>query len=187
MIRMALIGATLIASALTPTLAFAAGPSLPAQPAKPMGCPPEYGVGIDGGIGTVGMATSAASYWLTGPGTISYALSSSTTVGATISGNLSTDISIFVVDVTAQAGVAVSGSMSNSTTWTYYLQVPSGVSEFAQVYHEAKQATVGDWSVTGNCGYAWSDLQTFRAPLSSKANSTYLIQASTGAQVVSWP
>jgi len=104
--RMALIGATLVASVLTRTVVFAAGPSLPAQPAKPMGCPPEYGVGVDGGIGTVGMATSATSYWLTGPGTISYSLSNSTTVGATISGNLSTDISIFVVDVTAQAGVA---------------------------------------------------------------------------------
>ena len=81
----------------------------------------------------------------------------------------------------------MSASMSNSTTWTYYLQVPSGVREFAQVYHEAKQATVGDWSVTGACTYAWSDLQTFRAPLSSSSNTTYLIQASTGAQVVSWP
>jgi len=183
-----------IASTAASCAALVLGTALPAfaqtssraQAARPLGA-------CGTGAGTVlsATATSAATAWLptsvsssfvAGPGTITRTVSADSTVGATVSASFEVDESLLFASAKETYGVAVSGSLSHSASWSYSINIPSSVTAKVQQYHEGDEIGIKQTYETGGtvCGTATETSSSGNYfPWSSSADDTYCYAGTT--------
>ena len=82
--------------------------------------------------------TSVKSAYITGPGTISYNKTISTSVGFTASASVSAEAGVVFAKASATAGVALTTQRSWTDGFTYTLSVPSGQRRAMQLFQESR-------------------------------------------------
>lgn len=137
---------------------------------------------------TVALETSAYSPWETGPGSITYTLTTGAETTVTLSGNASFDISALIASANATFGISVSQSSTRSQTWSMSLDIPSGTWR-AMWYHEGHRFEVGNYTFTGGCVFVWNNLEWMTAPNSSTDVSQFDLakEQYPGSTYTSWP
>jgi hypothetical protein len=123
----------------------------------------------------VWMLTSTYSYWLTGPGSISYSTSATATRGTTKSASISASVSTIIYKAEAKFGMDWSSSTSRSQTWSYNIAVPSGQTARAGIYKRGSRFSVRRWTVGGNCTVSYGPTYYQYSPFASNSNTYYCI------------
>lgn len=83
------------------------------------------------------MYTNVSSSYLAGPGTITNTQSATSTVDDAVTANFTFSASDLFTSASANYGVSVGSSSAYSSSWSYSLTVPSGITAKVQQYHEA--------------------------------------------------
>ena len=83
------------------------------------------------------MYTNISSSYEAGPGTIKLSQTTTSSVNEAVSANFSFSASDLFTSASANFGVSVGTSSSYASSWSYSLDVPSGVTAKVQQYHEA--------------------------------------------------
>jgi hypothetical protein len=158
------------AGALTVT-AFAV-PTLTGLGAQAFAACPEVGqvfYSISNGA-TTWKATNLRSDYLTGPGTITYSKSTTSTVSASLTGTTSAEAGIIFAKASVSLSVTVGGSYSKSDTWSYAAAVPSGQTKRLQQYKDARSFTVKKTHIIPPCNSKTDWTKNVTAPVK---NNTY--------------
>lgn len=132
-------------------------------------------------------STSAESYWVTGPGSISYTESEESSHAVGVSASVSMSASAIVAKAEATFGVDYTFTSSKTTSWGYNLSVPSGKTSRGLVLHRADKSGVK--KVTYNattCAVSRTDDGTAWYPINSTANSTYCIARDDSPAFSGW-
>lgn len=109
-------------------------------------------------------------------------------VSYTLSGSASFDISALIASANATFGISVSSDSSETSSWQYTIDIPSGTWR-AMFYHEAARYEVGDWVENAACHEVWSSEEWMNAPYSATNSNTLDIakEAYPGQAYTSWP
>lgn len=152
----------------------ASGLSLAAATPATAGCPYESDWEVYAKA-DVWMLTNTYSYWLTGPGSISYSTSSTATRGTTKSASISASAGGIIFKAEAKFGMDWSESTSRSASWTYNIAVPKGQTARASVYKRGSRFSVRRWTVGGNCQTTYGPTYYQYSPFASTANSSFCV------------
>jgi hypothetical protein len=123
----------------------------------------------------VWMLTNTYSYWLTGPGSISYSTSATTTRGTTKSASISVSAGTIIYKAEAKYGMDWSTSTSRSTSWTYNISVPSGQTARAAVYKLGTRFSVRKWTIGASCTTTYGPTYYQYSPFAANTNYYYCI------------
>jgi len=174
------------AATILPAGLLALAPPADAADSSPMRC--EYSVQYQVSTRAPGYAsTSAESYWVTGPGSISYTESEESSHAVGVNASVSMSASAIVAKAEATFGVDYTFTSSKTTSWGYNLSVPAGKTSRGLVLHRADKSGVK--KVTYNattCTVSRTDDGTAWYPINSTANSSYCIARDDSPAFSGW-
>ncbi len=98
--------------------------------------------------------TSVKSAYITGPGTLSYNKTISTSVAFTASGSVTAEAGVVFAKASATLGISLTTSRSWSDSFTYTLEVPSGQRKAMQLFQESRSFLVTRKTLRSDCTYA---------------------------------
>jgi len=137
-------------------------------------CPSESGWQVTG-RSDAWMLTNTTSYWLTGPGSISYSTSTTTTRSTVQDTHITASVSYVLASAKAEYGVTWSSSTTKTATWTYNISVPSGQTARAAVYKRGSRLSVQHYTDYANCTESWGPVYYNYSPFAATDNSQYCI------------
>lgn len=120
---------------------------------------------------SIDIGTNVASAYIPGPATLTFTTTKTAQANISFSYNVGAEANVIVAKVNNQYGVAVGASWSESQTWTYTKNVPSGKTARLRLYHEGTKFDVRKyvWSWT-ECKMVQKYMTTVRAPKSEDIN-----------------
>jgi hypothetical protein len=137
-------------------------------------CPVESGWEVTGKA-DAWMLTNTYSYWMTGPGSISYSESKSATRGTSKNASISVSAGWVIARAEAKYSQDWSESTSKTWTWTYNITVPAGQTARAAVYKRGTRFSVQKWTINSLCKTTWSPVYYQYSPFASTANTSFCI------------
>jgi hypothetical protein len=137
-------------------------------------CPVESGWEVTGKA-DAWMATTTYSYWLTGPGTISYTESETATRSTSKSASISVSAGWVIARAEAKFSMDWNESTSKYWSWQYNIPVPAGQTARAVVYKRGSRFSVQKWTVNSLCKTTWSPVYYQYSPFASTANTSFCI------------
>jgi hypothetical protein len=97
--------------------------------------------------------TKTKSAYITGPGTISFNRTVSTSVGATVSASATAEASVILAKASTTLGLALTASRSWTDGFNYSLVVPSGKRRAMRLYQESRSFRVTKKQLRSPCEY----------------------------------
>lgn len=123
-------------------------------------------------------STDTASFWFAGPGDITYSVSSTatSTLGGSLTGGVSFSASAVVVamEESISGTVDLAVSTSRTSTWSYNIHVPSGMTARGLVSDRGYRANITKIVDNPNCTTS-TYTGSFRAPYTAFTSSTTCI------------
>ena len=124
------------------------------------------------------MPTNLESSFINGPGNIDYTVSSTSDVTATVTSGITIDAGFLFASASANYGVSLAASNSNSSSWTYDEAIPSGYTAAVQQYKESSDLGVHEvvegYLSGGRCTSVTRNSASGNFfPYSSKTQNTY--------------
>jgi hypothetical protein len=176
----------LCAAAILPLGLVAIAPPANAADGSPNRC--EYSVQYQVFTRSPGYAsTSAESYWVTGPGSITYTESEESSHAVGVNASVSMSASAIVAKAEATFGVDYTFTSSKTTSWGYNLSVPSGKTSRGLVLHRADKSGVKKVTYSATtCAVSRTDDGTAWYPINSTANSSYCIARDDSPAFSGW-
>jgi hypothetical protein len=123
----------------------------------------------------VWMLTNVYSYWVTGPGSITYTTTTSATRGTTKSASISATASGIIFKAEAKFGMDWSESTQKSASWSYNISIPSGQTARASVYKRGSRFSVRKWTTGATCATTYGSTYYQYSPFASTTNDMYCI------------
>lgn len=121
-------------------------------------------------------STSAESFWLTGPGTISYTETEAASHAVGVSASVSMSASAILAKAEATFGVNYTYTSTRTTAWGYDLAVARGKTSRGLILHRADRSGVKKLTYNPtSCRLSRVDDGTAWYPIASRANSTYCV------------
>lgn len=119
--------------------------------------------------------TSASSYQVAGPATISYSVAQSASHSFTASASFQFSASAIIAQATATVGVAYQYTNTKSATWTYSTTIPAGKTGIMRVLHRSDKWYFNEYVNKATCTTTTYQGGLVYIPLTDSSPLTYCI------------